>query len=105
MASEICQERKLLVTVRAYPTPSKSSVESSCTACVSEEGEWTRLFPLNWRQLGRNQRFKKYDWIRLRTKRSRDPRPESYYPDVDSIESLDMREQVSSVTGLSDSLF
>lgn len=76
---------RVLITVRAYPNPSRATQESSCTAGVTRDGQWVRLFPLNWRRLQRGQRFSKYDWIELSGKRSRDPRPESYVPDESSI--------------------
>lgn len=82
------EEKDVLVTVRAYPNPSKSSTESSCTAGITRDGRWIRLFPLHWRRLDGHKKFRKYDWIRLRVKKSRDNRPESYYPDVDSIRIL-----------------
>ena len=76
---------RLLVTVRAYPEPSRSVIESSCTAGITSDQKWIRLFPLNSRSLVGSQKFHKYDWIEVNASRSRDPRPESYMPDPDSI--------------------
>jgi hypothetical protein len=36
--------------------------------------------------LDNDKRFRKYQWIKLRVSKASDPRPESYYPDLDSIE-------------------
>lgn len=79
---------KVLITVRTYPTPAYKGVEVSCTAGVTDAGAWIRLFPVPFRYLARDRRFRKYQWIELRTRKASDPRPESYHPDIDSIEVL-----------------
>lgn len=76
---------------KAYPNPSTKYVESSCTAGVTRSGEWLRLHPLPFRMLDLDQRFKKYEWIRARIRKSNDPRPESHAIDIDSIRLLDER--------------
>ena len=43
------QQKRVLITVRTYPTPAKKGVEVSCTAGVTEEGKWIRLFPIPYR--------------------------------------------------------
>ena len=78
----------ILVLVKTYPNPSKKYIESSCTAGVTRSGEWLRLHPLPFRFLVSEKRFQKYQWIRTRIKKSTDPRPESHYIDIDSIEVL-----------------
>ena len=55
---------KALILVRTYPTPARNGVEVSCTAAVTEDGQWLRLFPVPYRFLGlTDQRFRKYQWI------------------------------------------
>ncbi|MBI2867615.1 MAG: hypothetical protein HYX97_04700 [Chloroflexi bacterium] len=76
---------RVLVTVRAYPEPSRSVIESSCTAGITAGQEWIRLFPLNSRSLADSRKFQKYDWIEVSAVKSHDPRPESYVPDPDSM--------------------
>ena len=78
----------ILVTVKAYPSPSTRYVESSCTAGLTRDREWLRLHPLPFRMLEGDQRFGKYQWIRARIKKSEDPRPESHKVDCDSIQVL-----------------
>ena len=73
------------VVVKTYPVPAKNGIEVSCTAAISETGQWLRLFPVPFRLLGGHQRFKKYQWINLRVRRSKDFRPESHNIDPDSI--------------------
>ncbi|MEA1958719.1 MAG: hypothetical protein U9N44_03470, partial [Chloroflexota bacterium] len=82
---------EILILVKAYPTPSKKYVESSCTAGITRTGEWLRLHPLPFRLLESEKQFKKYQWIRARIKKSSDPRPESHYIDIGSIELLPKR--------------
>lgn len=79
----------ILILVKTYPNPSRKYIESSCTAGVTRSGEWLRLHPLPFRFLVSERKFKKYQWIRTRIKKSSDPRPESHNIDIDSIEVLD----------------
>lgn len=72
------ETKKALIVVRTYPTPAKKGVEVSCTAAISEKGEWLRLFPVPYRFLAEDQRFRKYQWVELQVTKATDPRPESY---------------------------
>lgn len=80
--------KKALIVVRTYPTPAKKGVEVSCTAAITDKGEWLRLFPVPYRFLSQDQRFRKYQWIEVATVKARDPRPESYKIKPDSIKIL-----------------
>jgi len=81
--------KKVLITVRTYPVPSKSSIEVSCTAGITENGEWIRLFPIPYRFLNPDKRFSKYQYIEASiSKALSDPRPESYKPNIDSLRIL-----------------
>jgi len=80
------ERKRVLITVRTYPTPARKGVEVSCTAGVTDQGAWIRLFPVPYRLMDPDKRFKKYQWIELSARRATgDPRPESYTPDIDSI--------------------
>ena len=81
-------KKKVLITVRTYPAPSRRDVEVSCTAGITEDGEWTRLFPIPTRFLEDDKQFKKYQLIEVEVMRSSDFRPESYKINVDSIRVL-----------------
>lgn len=81
-------EEDILITVKAYPNPSTKYVESSCTAGLTRDREWLRLYPLPFRMLEDNQKFQKYQWIRARIKKASDSRPESHTIDCDSIHPL-----------------
>lgn len=72
---------KILITVKAYPAISKKYNETVCTAGITEQGEWIRIYPIPFRQLDYDKQFRKYEWIELDLVRNRsDFRPESYRP-------------------------
>lgn len=81
-------EKKVLITVKTYPLPSKKTIEASCTAGITGDGKWMRLFPLPFRYLEHSQQFKKYQWIEASVTKASDPRPESYKVALDSIKPI-----------------
>ena len=81
----VYQRKKVLVTAKAYPTPASKGAEVSCTAGITDDGKWIRLFPIPFRYMDGNQQFKKYEWIGVDAKKSSDPRKESYEVDVNSL--------------------
>lgn len=78
---------KILITVKTYPIPSSKYDELVCTAGVTEEGDFVRLYPINFRDLPYIQRYKKYQWLEVDAVKhtGRDSRKESYRPDCKSI--------------------
>lgn len=78
-------KKKVLITVRTYPVPSRSSIEVSCTAGIDQEGHWIRLFPVPYRRLAEDKRFTKYQYIEVDVTKAEDSRPESYKPNIESI--------------------
>lgn len=80
--------KRVLITVKTYPTPAYKGVEVSCTAGITDDGNWIRLFPIPFRYLDTDQRFRKYQWIEVSIKKASDHRPESYEVDIDSIKQL-----------------
>lgn len=77
---------KVLITVTTYPLPSRSYDELVCTAGVTEQGNWIRIYPVplqflkGMRNDGKLQTYK-YTWIEFDLKkRSDDFRPESHSP-------------------------
>ena len=84
----IYQNKRVLITVKTYPLPSRKTIEASCTAGITEDGKWIRLFPLPFRYLEYTKRFKKYQWIEANLTKATDPRPESYKIDLDSIKLI-----------------
>ena len=81
------EHKRVLITVRTYPTPARKGVEVSCTAGITDDGQWIRLFPIPYRSLAADQRFKKYQWINVEVSKARgDFRRESHTPNLDTIE-------------------
>lgn len=67
--------------------PAKKGIEVSCTGGITDDGKWIRLFPVPYRFLDGDKRFKKYEWIKVSvTKATNDLRPESFRLNADSIE-------------------
>jgi len=69
----------ILILVKTYPTFSKKYFELVCTAGVNQNGEWRRIYPIQFRSLPELERYKKYQSVRVKVERNHsDPRPESY---------------------------
>ncbi|MBW2595188.1 MAG: hypothetical protein JRC93_04305 [Deltaproteobacteria bacterium] len=72
-------KEKILITVNTYPTLSRKYAELVCTAGVNESGEWRRIYPVRFRQLLDDQKYRKFQWIEAEIEKSYiDRRPESY---------------------------
>jgi hypothetical protein len=82
--------REILVTAKGYPNISINYklAEVCCVAGITAEGEWTRIWPVLFRELPYEGRPGKYDIIRLRVKKHRDFRRESFIPDNLSFERV-----------------
>jgi len=83
-------KEKILITVKTYPTLSKKYAELVCTAGVNEAGQWRRIYPVRFRLLNDESKYKKYQWIEADLKKSEsDQRPETYRLDnPDGVASL-----------------
>jgi hypothetical protein len=78
--------KRVLITARTYPVPAQKNIEVSCTAGITDDGKWVRLFPVPYRFLEPDKRFKKYQWIIVDcTKAKGDARPESFALNADTI--------------------
>ena len=72
---------KVLITVKAYPAISNKYGETVCTAGITEDGKWIRIYPIPFRKLNYTDQFKKYHWVEIDLiKNGSDFRPESYRP-------------------------
>jgi hypothetical protein len=80
-------KKQILITVKAYPNPSKKHVETVCCAGIDlGNSQLVRLFPIPFRDLDTGQKFKKYSIIDVTCfKPSDDKRPESFQVIYDSI--------------------
>ncbi len=71
--------KKVLITVKTYPTISDKYDELVCTAGIDEEGNWVRMYPIPFRKLDYEQQYIKYQWMEFPlVKNTADHRPESY---------------------------
>ena len=84
------ETKRVLITVKAYPNPSKKYGETVCCAGIDIDSlKWLRLYPIPYRDLDTSKKFSKYTVIKVRCwKASDDHRLESYKIDADSIEKL-----------------
>lgn len=81
------ETKRALIVVRTYPVPDALGIESSCTAAITDKGEWLRMFPVPWRLLNQTQRFRKYQWVEVAVAKAlEDSRAESYRLSPDGIE-------------------
>jgi hypothetical protein len=80
------EKKRIYIVVKTYPTASKEYAELVCTAGVLEDGTWIRLYPIPFRKLDDEQKFRKFTWIEAEVIRNTsDFRPETYRPNIESI--------------------
>lgn len=71
----------VLITVKTYPTLSAEYEELVCTAGFLEDGSWIRIYPIPFRKLNDQSKYKKWQWITIDLiKNQKDLRAESYRP-------------------------
>ncbi len=74
---------RVLITVKTYPLPSKTYDELVCTAGLLDGETWVRIYPIPFRSMTPEERFKKWEWIELDLEKragNKDFRIESYQP-------------------------
>lgn len=87
----------ILILVKTCPEPSRGYVETTCVAGITEAGEMRRIFPVLFRFLGEEKRFKKWQWIKIETEAAvGDNRKESRRGNFDTIQ---LQELMKSGTG------
>jgi hypothetical protein len=80
-----------MIAVMTYPHPSKGYEELVCTAGITDQNEWVRLYPIDYRYRPRHQQFRKYQWIEVELEpfgHGNDRRRESRKPDLDTLTLL-----------------
>ena len=84
-AKPACRQRirmRALITVKAAPNPSERYGKTVCVAGLRldpEHAGWVRLYPINFRELESDSRFRKYDVVSVTARPSPgDPRAESW---------------------------
>lgn len=56
------KRKRILVTVKANPEKSKRHGPICCTAGITEDGEWIRIYPVSWGVFSR-RKINRYSWI------------------------------------------
>jgi len=84
------QRARVLITVKASPEPSKSYGDTVCVAGVrlndDGSGTWVRIYPVAFRHLDSELKFKKFEVIEVDLTRSpKDARAESYRPNWETL--------------------
>lgn len=82
--------QRVLITVKAAPTPSATYGETVCVAGVrlGDLGPtgWVRLYPINFRHLPTaTEQFKKYDIVTVNCRPASESRLESWRPDMSTL--------------------
>jgi hypothetical protein len=87
--------KRIYIAVKTYPTLSEKYDELVCTAGIDEDGAWVRLYPLPFRKLDNEQKYKKYQWIEADIERNAsDFRSESHKVlNIDTIKIIDPENQ------------
>lgn len=85
------EQKRVLITVKTYPNPSTKYQETVCTAGITSDGKWIRLYPVSFRHQPYDKWYKKYQWVDVMVRRkTNDPRPETYQPDCGTFTLLDV---------------
>lgn len=91
----LIQRKRVLITVKTYPLPSRKHDELVCTAGLDSDGHWVRIYPVPFRFLKEERKFRKYQWIKIDLQRRLDDfRPESYRPVHYALTDLEFAEYV-----------
>ena len=90
-------KERMLVLAKAYPEYSKKYNYTICTAGITENGDWRRIYPIPF-DIYLKAKYSKRDWIEyeIRNEGNTDLRKESRKIDVDSIRII-KKEDVESV--------
>jgi len=74
-------KKKVLVTVKAYPEKSRKHGTTVCTAGITDDGDWIRLYPMPYSSFLGPDKIYRYDKIEVECKKVTDEklnRKESY---------------------------
>lgn len=75
-------KERILITVRTYPTFSKTYIETVCTGGINDRGEWRRLYPVALRYAEEEQRYRTFDIVEVRLREGTDGRSETRKPEM-----------------------
>lgn len=86
MSRLVSTQDECVILVKALPHRSSNYFETVCCAGVGHDMKWRRLYPVAFRILNDDQKFRRWNWISYRfTAPSKDTRRESQKVDHDTI--------------------
>ncbi|WP_058302407.1 hypothetical protein [Gorillibacterium timonense] len=95
MPEDEWEKKKVLIMVKAQPQQSHKYIETVCTAGITEDSKWIRLYPMPFRTMGKSQQFQKYQWVEVNVRRRPgDHREQSFKPDLQTLKIVS--EKISS---------
>ncbi|UCF09146.1 MAG: hypothetical protein JSW28_05575 [Thermoplasmata archaeon] len=85
------EKKRVTVITKAYPEPSAKYGDVACTAGITDEREWIRLYPIDMRHFIGKDKISKFDIIEVEVKKDKDKleRKESHKVRSDSIRIID----------------
>lgn len=85
------EKKRIAVITKAYPEQSKKYGSVACTAGITEDGDWIRLYPVDMRHFIGKDKISKFDIIEVECKKDNDKlgRKESHKIRPDSIKVVD----------------
>lgn len=85
------EKKRVTIVTKAYPEPSTKHGDVACTAGITEDGEWIRLYPIDMRYFIGKNKISKFDIIEAEVKKDKDKlgRKESHKVRPDSIRVID----------------
>ena len=85
------ENKRVTIITKAYPEPSTKYGDVACTAGITDEGEWIRLYPIDMRYFIGKDKISKFDNIEVEVKKDNDKlsRKESHKVRPDSIHVID----------------
>jgi hypothetical protein len=83
----VTRTERVLILCKTYPSPSGKYTETSCVAGLTESGALMRLYPVPFRLIADEQKFRKWQWLTATVEKTRDDhRPESHRLFIDTLE-------------------
>lgn len=81
-------KERILITVRTYPTFSKTYMETVCTGGINDRGEWRRLYPVALRYEDPSRQYHTFDIVEVVLRDGTDGRPETRKPDMATLKII-----------------
>jgi hypothetical protein len=96
------EKKRVLVTVKAYPEKSSKYGTTVCTAGITVDGEWIRLYPMPYSSFLGSEKIQRYDWIEVECEKAKGEklgRKESYRVRDGSVRVVDRSLSLGKIKG------